>query len=168
MTHDVKVDIALEKTHIVSERAFLLFVFKAPSSERGSLNIGAHIPSPERVNTAMPSTQGERKKEDPESWKKEMKEDSHDQHGRDEHEQKAQVVRDEKDTEILIKPDSLCTTEGVHFDSTISRDTKKGCPGHCEERHNRKKELLLDLQPLHCPAQLFESVQRFLSPTPRS
>ncbi|XP_034566015.1 opsin 4xa [Notolabrus celidotus] len=59
-----------------------------PISERGSVNTGDHILSPETVNTVMPSTWRIRKEKDPESWNKEMKDDFHDQQGRDEYDQR--------------------------------------------------------------------------------
>ncbi|XP_060917731.1 opsin 4xa [Labrus mixtus] len=145
---------------------------QTPISEQGSLNRRNHTLSPETGNTVMPSMWVMREEQNTESWTDEMKEEDRDQLGRDEYEQKeiqqVQNEKDDKDSEILIKPDSLENTACVHSHAIIRPDS---CLEHgfCEEKHSRKgrkKEWLLDLQPLDCPAQLFESVQRFLSPTP--
>ncbi|XP_041666561.1 opsin 4xa isoform X2 [Cheilinus undulatus] len=135
-------------------------------SEQGLLKRRDHNPSPD---TVMPPVWGTRKEKNP-------KED-HRVQWRDAYEQReiknVQKEKDEVDLEILIKPDSLDKTVCVHPYAVIRPSLKKGCleHGYSEENHStqsRKKELLLDLQPLDCPAQVFESVQRFLSPTPRS
>ncbi|CAJ1070591.1 melanopsin-B-like [Xyrichtys novacula] len=140
-------------------------------SEHSSLKRRDHVLT---VNTGKPSTWGARKEEDPKSWNKETEVDFKNQQGRDESEQteiqQMHKERDKKDTEILIRPDTLDNTMRVNSTAIIRPNTKKGCTdySYSEEKHSKKKELLLDLQPLDCPAQLFESVQRFLSPTPRS
>ncbi|KAM6975247.1 opsin 4xa isoform 1-T1 [Tautogolabrus adspersus] len=150
---------------------------QTPITERGSLNRRNHNLSPETGNTEMPSMWVMREEQNTESWNDEMKEEDRDQLGSDEYGQKeiqqVQNEKDDKDSEILIKPDSLENTVYVHSHAIIRPNSRKGCLEHgfCEEKHSRqgrKKERLLDLQPLDCPAQLFESVQRFLSPTPRS
>ncbi|XP_029132455.1 opsin 4xa [Labrus bergylta] len=150
---------------------------QTPISEQGSLNRRNHTLSSETGNTVMPSMWVMKEEQNTESWNDGMKEEDRDQLGRDEYEQKeiqqVQNEKDDKDSEILIKPDSLENTVCVHSHAIIRPDSRKGCleRGFCEEKHSRKgrkKERLLDLQPLDCPAQLFESVQRFLSPTPRS
>lgn len=129
--------------------------------------------SPESVTvqyTVMPPASEDRREENPESCNKEKKQED-EQNEEGEHEQReTEQVQKENDEElqVLTKPDSVDHIVCVHSQAIIRPDSEKGPPdrGCCEEKQStqsRQKELLLNIQHLDCSAQVFESVQRFLS-----
>ncbi|GLD55335.1 melanopsin-B-like isoform X1 [Lates japonicus] len=118
----------------------------------------------------MPPAWGRRGEESPESWNKEKKqEDKQEEDGECEQREtwQAQMEEHEKESQVLVQSDSM-------DHSTIVRPkSQQGLlhDGYCEEEENtqsRQRELLLSLESLDCSAQLLESAQRFLSPTPGS
>ncbi|XP_029300356.1 opsin 4xa [Cottoperca gobio] len=133
--------------------------------QRSSTNRCDHTLSPDCINTVIPAAVGKRREENPESWNNDKKqEDEQEKEG--EHEQReAQHVQKERDEKEL---DSLDNIVCVHSQAVIRLDLKKGPLelGYCEEKQRtqtRQKDLWLDLQPPDQSAQVFESVQRFLS-----
>ncbi|XP_038589993.1 opsin 4xa [Micropterus salmoides] len=145
-----------------------------PIPERGSLNRCDHNILPETFNTVLPSAWVRQREENPESWNEEKKQkDSQEKEGDYEQRAAEQEQKENDESQVLIKPDSLDNIVSVHFKAIIRPNSKTDLVDHGssddkQSTQSRQRELLLDLQPLDCSAQLLGSVQRFLSPTPGS
>ncbi|KAL7377101.1 hypothetical protein ABVT39_021756 [Epinephelus coioides] len=136
--------------------------------ERGSLSRCDRTLSPESVNTVMPPTLGRRREENPGSWtKQDDKQENKGERGQREAQQ-VKKEKNEQELQVCIQTDSTDSVVCVHSQRIIGPNSKKGPLDHSDSEEkqstqSRQRELFLDLQLLDCPAQVFESVQRFLS-----